>query len=791
VLAEVLRQLHGVRFTTPDERVAVAERTTHFALDATLRITPPELAHTPKQFQRPGRTSRFRHTGSELFTSRALLDAEARLLDAGRATAAPTIPAEAVAHAVPGQPTGEQIDAIGKLVTSGRVVDVLVGAAGTGKSTAMGTLRTVWENEFGEGSVIGLAPSATAADVLGTELGIPTENTAKWLREAEQEPTRLQRFDELTGKLNQRRDLTGRVRLRNSIEALATDIDRWRLHPNQLVIIDEASLAGTFALDAITQRAAQVGAKIVLVGDWAQLSAVTAGGAFHMLVRDRTDAPELNEVRRFNDPWEREASIGLRRGQPDVLRAYADHDRIIGGDVDTAIEALFRAWKQDEAQGLEAIMIAGDNETIRRLNDLARSARINAGEVSAAGIKTAAGSTIGVGDRIVTRRNDRTLASGSGWVKNGDEWTVVGIGRDGSCRVTRRDGDHVVQLPRTYVNASVDLAYATSAHRAQGRSVDTAHAFVTATTHRELLYVMATRGRVSNKLYVNTAYDPDPSTMHSPPDERDPLEILTGVMMNEGGDRSATETIRTEWNEHSSITRLWSEYETIAAGARADRYRLMLESSGLTAVQLEAVQQSDSFGPLLSAMNHAEARGLDLSSAFRALVAGREVADSEDIAAVLHHRVDRWTSTSRPGHIAPAPRIVGLFEQAVGVTDEDTKRGLNERVALIEQRAYNVAAEAIDRRQPWVVQLGTPPDDPIARERWLSHVVVIAAYRDRWNIHDRTVLGAIDESVEQREQRKRAEREIVRALAIHHNTTAMEPTIANRIEPEIGRTPEL
>src|SRR5439155_14141433 len=130
----------------------------------------------------------------------------------------------------------------------------LVGAAGTGKSMAMGTLRTVWENEFGEGSVIGLAPSATAADVLGTELAIPTENTAKWLMEAQHEPSRLQRIDELRAKLNQRRDLTGRIRLRNKIEAVAEAVDRWRLHSNQLVIIDEASLAGTFALDAIAQR---------------------------------------------------------------------------------------------------------------------------------------------------------------------------------------------------------------------------------------------------------------------------------------------------------------------------------------------------------------------------------------------------------------------------------------------------------------------------------------------------------------------------------------------------------
>jgi hypothetical protein len=53
-----------------------------------------------------------------------------------------------------------------------------------------------------------------------------------------------------------------------------------------------------------------VGAKLLLVGDWAQLTAVTAGGASHMLVRDRKHAPELSDVRRFSHDC-------VRLGAPD------------------------------------------------------------------------------------------------------------------------------------------------------------------------------------------------------------------------------------------------------------------------------------------------------------------------------------------------------------------------------------------------------------------------------------------------------------------------------------------
>jgi conjugative relaxase-like TrwC/TraI family protein len=58
ILAEVHRQLHGVRFASPDERIAVAERTTDLALAATLMVSAPELHHTPGRFRRADNTRR-------------------------------------------------------------------------------------------------------------------------------------------------------------------------------------------------------------------------------------------------------------------------------------------------------------------------------------------------------------------------------------------------------------------------------------------------------------------------------------------------------------------------------------------------------------------------------------------------------------------------------------------------------------------------------------------------------------------------------------------------------------
>ncbi|MGO9752407.1 MAG: AAA family ATPase, partial [Solirubrobacteraceae bacterium] len=71
-------------------------------------------------------------------------------------------------------------------------------------------------------------------------------------------------------------------------EELREQIARWSLHAGQIVVVDEASLAGTFALEELASAAQDAGAKLLLVGDSHQLTAVDAGGMFAALVRDRS-----------------------------------------------------------------------------------------------------------------------------------------------------------------------------------------------------------------------------------------------------------------------------------------------------------------------------------------------------------------------------------------------------------------------------------------------------------------------------------------------------------------------
>ena len=57
LLAEAHRMLHGVRFASPDDRVAVAEQITELALARSVLLTPPSLHHTPERYLRPDGSS--------------------------------------------------------------------------------------------------------------------------------------------------------------------------------------------------------------------------------------------------------------------------------------------------------------------------------------------------------------------------------------------------------------------------------------------------------------------------------------------------------------------------------------------------------------------------------------------------------------------------------------------------------------------------------------------------------------------------------------------------------------
>jgi hypothetical protein len=344
--------------------------------------------------------------------------------------------------------------------------------------------------------------------------------------------------------------------------------------------------------------------------------------------------------------------------------------------------------------------------------------------------------------------------------------------------VRRLDGKGEVVLPAGYVRDHVELAYATTTYRAQGRTVGTAHAFVSPTTTREVLYVSATRGRQANNLYVDTCFDPDPATSHEGTvAAQSARDVLVAVLARQGSEVSAHEAMRRAEAQAEDFATLASEYLTIACEAQHEHYEELLDRCGLSTEERTAVGSSEAYGPLLAALRGAEARGLDVVATLPKLAA-RGFEGTDDVASVLHARVERWAAAAGRRPEAWAGFVVGLVPRALGVSDPDLARALHERDEAMERRARELAEQALAEGRPWARAMGSPPVEPSKRESWARAVSTVAAFRERWDIGaDPQPLGpdSIVTSVEGLGHRRRAQVAMARAIALAGDARA-EPT---------------
>ena len=711
--AETMRQIMGVRFATTDDRTRVLDQIIAHAEAESLRLTPDYDRAVPAHYVED-EGNRFRPVDQIAYSSQDILDAEQRLLAHSQQTGGPALTARLVARHTSRKIRGvrlapDQAVAITHIARSGLTLDLLVGPAGSGKTTALRALHRAWTAAHGRDSVIGLAPSAAAAEVLGDSLGVRAENTAKLLYEHHH--------------------------------------GRWNLEAGQLVIVDESSLAGTLALDRIAEHAAEVGAKVVLIGDWAQLSAVETGGAFGMLVRHRQSVPELTDVRRFANEWEKTASLGLRHGRIDALDEYQERGRLLDGDAEAMLDAIYEAWHTDRDEGLCTLMIAGTGEMVAQLNERARADLIETGQVEADGLRLHDGTTAGVGDLVVTRLNDRRLSTGRAWVKNGDRWQVTHRYDDGSLAVRRLGrGDKpygkALVLPAKYVREEVELGYAATVHRAQGASVDTAHALVDPeVSSRELFYVAMTRGKYRNHAYVIV---PDPHAVEPHLDQTEPMTLtdrLAKVLARSDADLSATETLTLEVDRHASLPTLLAEYDVLAREAQIDRWATLLDVAPFPENVADDVFTSPYYEHLESALARHEAAGHLASVALTALAPRLTPGeDQADPAAQLADMLDQATQKLRPGKRTRA-RVARLIPTPAEPIPDDIQTALDERQALIEARTRRLVEEAQEARAVWVSRLGQPRPQARAREQWLTHAATVALYRYRYDISGPSPLG--------------------------------------------------
>ncbi|MDA8044026.1 MAG: AAA family ATPase, partial [Actinomycetota bacterium] len=588
----------------------------------------------------------------------------------------------------------DQAAAVGRLADGSRPVDTLVGPAGSGKSTALGRLTRAWR-EQGRGVVV-LAPTAMAAGVIGEAVGEAGDTLDAALN-------RWERGDDLPV-------------------------------PGSLVLIDEASMATSPKLTQVIETALVNGAIVRCVGDPRQLKAVGAGGGLSILA-DAVDGPVLTNMHRFEEAWEGPASLRIRQGDPGAIAEYERAGRVTAGLEPDAVETVYQSWKHSPYGPNGTLMIASDNETVRTLGERARADRVAAGEVEAGGLELRDGSVCGVGDVIVTRRNDRTIPVGhnpgaGGYVRNRDRWIVTGRNDDGELAVRHTKTHAEAILPSGYVAEHVELSYAVTGHGAQGLTVDAAHALIQSTDARQYTYVAMTRGRVLNQVHVVTGQIVDEPAGYEP--EMTARSVLAQVLANDEP-VSARDHVRVVIEKANDLFEMVSRYRHVQTEEMLARVRPVLEASGAG----DLLDQPDGWR-LRQALEMAEDRGFNSAE----LLALDAPVGVEEYAVEVQRAC--WSGTSPGGaRVQPHPMFAGLVAAPGTHVDAEVAAYL-ERLgeAITERRAGFEHQIGLGEIPVWAAGLGPPPGDQVRRSQWVKDVAQVAVWRQAQGIIDgEDVLG--------------------------------------------------
>lgn len=395
------------------------------------------------------------HVTDRYLTTTAVLKQEGRLIDWANDAVEPaptTIGGDrqaGVAEAIRGQ---------------GRLV-LVVGPAGAGKTTAV---RSGAAGLAAQGrAVVGLAPSGKAADVLAVTAGIDATTLAKFL--------------------HQHRAPDGPAR-------------DWALPSGATVVLDEAGMASSDDLDQLVILAGRHGWQLVCVGDPEQLPAVGRGGMFAYWC-DTLSAHRLDEVRRFGELWQAQASLALRRGEPAAARAYVERGRVHTAHPALLAQRVARQYLTAAEKGRSVAITTASAGAARAINTEIQY-RLHLGHPPGPSVELWDGTRVRVGDRIATRRNQSTLTTTAGVaVRNRQTWTVTAIAPTGDLAVT--DAEHgTVTLPAGYVGRHVELGWAVTGYGSQGVTVDHGICVIEPSSSRAGIYVGMTRGRGHNTAWI-------------------------------------------------------------------------------------------------------------------------------------------------------------------------------------------------------------------------------------------------------------------------------------------------
>ncbi len=308
-----------------------------------------------------------------------------------------------------------QREALYHSLTSQDSVLGIVGAAGAGKTTAMaGYVERAKERGF---EVIGIAPSAAASHELKSAGAHDTRTLASLLA--------------------------------SKVSASG----------NRIYILDESGMVSGRDMDALLQRIDAEGARLLLVGDPRQLSAVEAGSPFQqMLETGAVRYATIDEIQRQRDTRLREIAQAFAKGESDrateLARPYMQQVEIQkAGDKPTTQEkrtAIAEAVSQDYLSRDadirdKTLVVSGTNDLRQQVNTKIREGLREQGVVSKEAVTVTALEKAGLTREQQARAESYKtgmvvrLEEGRGRERHQIEYSVQGV-RGNTVTVTDSDG---------------------------------------------------------------------------------------------------------------------------------------------------------------------------------------------------------------------------------------------------------------------------------------------------------------------------------------------------------------
>jgi hypothetical protein len=447
------------------------------------------------------------------------------------------------------------------------------------------------------------------------------------------------------------------------------------------------------------------------------------------------------------------------------VAAYQAHDRVVAADSKPAATlALLQDWwtayqeaERDPAQ--EVIVLAARRAEVDRLNSLCQELLAARGRLGGERLQVEDRQLV-VGDRVVCGHN----AIAELGVANGTRGVIADLDQQARTLTVRLDGPdgREVTLPWSYLdgrgrgerNRRVDLAYATTGHRAQGLTRGRVLVRLTGTEDVNWLYVQLSRAKQETRLYMVVGPETQGAGELDLPDrERPDAHLqLAQVLSRAGGQTLAIDT--------PSNPDLW-RLSTAELRAERDRLRQKLdqaprdrgrELARATAHRQQAKQVLAAHQPATARQPTGMLGWLRRGDRPAQVPGGLAVATQQANRAHDRERELRQHQQRRDGWLEANAHLGPTYREVV-------------RALAWQRRATGLAVEA-DLPGYVLEALGSVPASTRGRRAWRQAAADIEQYRCTYHVTDPDrALGPEPHHPAQRADRLRAHVAIQRVHA--------------------------